>query len=63
MPYPRGAQYEVYLNEVDRSAAPACTTVGSYTPGTADGPAMAERWNGTSWARQDSATRPEAPAS
>lgn len=56
VPYPWGAQYEAYLYGVDCSAITACTAVGSYTPGTEGGPAMAERWNGTSWTRQDSTT-------
>jgi hypothetical protein len=63
VPYRRGAQYEAYLSGVDCSAATACTAVGSYTPGTEGGPAMAERWNGASWTRQDSATRPGTPRS
>jgi hypothetical protein len=58
VPYPRQAKDGAYLYGVDCSAATACTAVGSYTPGTEGGPTMAERWNGASWTRQDSATPP-----
>jgi hypothetical protein len=58
VPHPRGANYEAYLDGVDCSAATVCTAVGSYTPGTEGGPPMAERWNGTSWTRQHTATPP-----
>jgi hypothetical protein len=43
---------------VSCSAATACTTVGNYVPGTGGSRTMADRWNGTSWTRQDSATPP-----
>ena len=58
VPYPRGANYEAYLYGVDCSAATVCIAVGLYTPGTEGGPVMAERWNGTSWTRQDTADPP-----
>lgn len=60
VPYPQGARHEAWLYGVDCSAGTACTAVGSYSPDPGGGPAMAmaERWNGTSWTRQDAATPP-----
>jgi ferredoxin len=59
VPYLRGTHHAAWLYGVDCSAATACTAVGSYdTGGDEGGPAMAERWNGISWTRQDAATPP-----
>lgn len=43
---------------VDCSAATACTTVGFYQTHPAGGVTMADRWNGTAWTQQHSATPP-----
>jgi hypothetical protein len=58
VPYPRGGNYEAFLNGVDCSAATICSAVGSYSPGTDGVLAMAERWNGTFWTGQDAADPP-----
>ena len=59
VPHPQKDAEGAYLFGVDCSAATACTAVGVYTPTTAQGgPTMADRWNGTSWTLQHSATPP-----
>jgi hypothetical protein len=58
VPDPQQATDGAYLFGVSCSAVTACTAVGTYTPSTAGGPTMADRWNGTSWTRQDSVTPP-----
>lgn len=60
VPYPQQAT-DAELFGVGCSAATACTAVGNYQPGTGGSRTMADRWNGTSWARQDSATPPGFP--
>jgi hypothetical protein len=47
-PNPTGAVYSV-LNDVSCSAATACTAVGFYVNSSSQ-LALAERWNGSSWA-------------
>lgn len=49
-PNPAGA-YVVYLNSVSCSSG-GCTAVGSYQASSGLSKALAERWNGTTWAVQ-----------
>src|SRR5262249_49700269 len=41
-----------FFNAVSCSPASSCTAVGSFTDSSGTGAALAERWNGTSWAVQ-----------
>ena len=57
VPYPQQAT-DAGLSGVNCTAATSCTAVGNYTPGPRGGQTMADRWDGASWTRQDSATPP-----
>jgi hypothetical protein len=55
VPYPQPSD-EAELSGVSCSAPTACTAVGYNAPSATVVQPMAERWNGTSWTRQDSPT-------
>jgi hypothetical protein len=50
-PNPGGAQF-TFLNTVACASASACTAAGAYIDSSGAFQALAERWNGTSWAIQ-----------
>jgi hypothetical protein len=60
VPYPQQAT-DAGLFGVSCTAATSCAAVGNYTPGPGGGQTMADRWNGTTWTRQYSATPPGFP--
>ena len=51
IPEPPGSQ-NTFLNAVSCSSASSCTAVGTFGDSSGAGVALAERWNGTSWAVQ-----------
>ena len=57
VPYPPQS-FEAELFGVSCRAPTACTAVGTYAPYGKASQTMADRWNGTSWTRQPSATPP-----